>query len=214
MNQLVDSQKELLEVIRASNESSSSHHPSPGNISGTTTLFVQPNYPRDPGTVSWTALGHDDSILEPGQSDIDSGAALEQLQRQLPNNTETSPSVRSIDGNPAALRWFGLLASDARREATATAEHEAELGGCFLHDEAFEDGTALQKATRIVDDCPEAIEGRGDCGMSPAYNSEAPTLTQDKHLWQAESAIQLLPSERSHFENFVRQIGPWVSFRK
>ena len=203
----MDSQKELLGALRSSynqNEraplpTASAHGlqhslaedatPSPGYGENA----IQPGGLR-PGRTSWQHSSNPHTPESP-------------FEQRL-NVLETSSATSAVSGNPA-LRWFGLLAHDAGRDAIQTAELEAEHSNIAPDDENYTHATPLQTATRIVDDPNNAVENEsprvsfgGDIGL--------PT-SSERQLWQAKNAIQLLPSEKVIFENFVRHISLWVN---
>lgn len=238
LGQLVDSQKDLLEAVRASNNHPSNNHSSnyytnqpdaaPPRI--TTPSLAghhgRPTHPRAEEATTWTSPGYNESVLEPSRSGPDPiscqrsnnshspGTPLVQRQEPGPDSAETSPRAFTIAGSPVALRSFGLLVNDARREVTPTAECEAQPNSDLIddHDGAFAGGTPLQRATRIVDGSPDTV-GSSNYRISSVDDIGLPTRLSERQLWQDKDVIQLLPSETVLFENFVQHISFWVILR-
>lgn len=227
LGQLVDSQKDLLEAISASNHhvhQPDAVHPRITPPSSAVHNGRLPN-PWAEEAASWASPRYNESVLEPSRSgpglisdhrsnDSHSpGTPFEREQREGPRPilAETSPGAFTIGGNRAALRWFGLLANDAGREFIQTAECEAQPSRGLLDDAASAGATPLQTATRIVDGSPDTIE-TSNYRMSIADDIGLPARMSERQLWQAEDVIQLLPSEKVVFETFVQHTSFWVCF--
>lgn len=111
------------------------------------------------------------------------------------------------------MRWFGLVASDASREALQAADAPLGVEGGFLdpsdgQDES--DMTPLQRATRMIDGQPpeqeRSLSDDGSAQVNPT------TVVAEEGLWQAANKIWLLDREQMLFENFLHRICPLVSF--
>lgn len=61
----------------------------------------------------------------------------------------------------------------------------------------------------IVDGTPDTMDSSNN-RMSFVDHCGLPERLSERHLWQAKDAIQLLPSEKVIFENFVQRISLWV----
>lgn len=130
-------------------------------------------------------------------------------QIDSPTST-TSPSAAAASASVAAVRWFGLLANDASREAALQQEDHDDApplldAGGFLDPsdgQKEDDMTPLQRATRLIDNQPPATR---DEGMTHSASSG-----EEERLWAASENIALLDREQALFENFLHRICPWV----
>ena len=250
LGQLVESQKDLLEIVRASTSTNrgsiDDHHASepdaaPPRIT-TTTGVITPSsavqneppgllgrpWPEEAAeSTSWTSPGYNDPVLEPARSGR--GLALPPAQRSFnsshspatpfqqgqdpwTNPIETSPAASTsttAGTGSAAVRYFSLLTNDAVREVIQAAESEAQSSRGLVDNGAFAGSTSLQRATRIVDSTPDTI-GTNTYPMSYLDDIGLPARMSETQLWQAKEVIQLLPSEKIVFENFVRHVSSWV----
>jgi hypothetical protein len=126
---------------------------------------------------------------------------------------EVGSDAAAAQGNPAALRWFDLLANDAGRDSLPPPQAHSEIdqGRSFSQGRDGTEVTPLQRATRIIDDdvqpngAQESYEQMGDV----SENGPSKWLLE-RRLWQAESDIQLLPREQILFDKFVHQISSAV----
>ena len=122
---------------------------------------------------------------------------------------ETSPGPMNEAGNPAALHWFGLLASDAGREVVPADRYLADPSRNLLDEGALTDLSPLQRATSIVDSS-QSVAGSASDPVSSAEGIRLSAPESERQLWQSEEPIQLLPSERVIFDNFVQNLSLWV----
>lgn len=120
--------------------------------------------------------------------------------RQSDSNSTTPAASASV----AAVRWFGILASDASNEAFPDTDAPLGLDGELLDTspdgQADTDITPLQKATRMIDTQPPTRD---------AFNNLAENSSEES-LWQASESISLLDREQSLFQNFLHRICSWV----
>lgn len=126
-----------------------------------------------------------------------------------PDSASTTPAA---SGCAPAVRWFGLLASDAPSEILQDADLQFAFDGPSLEVSAVlnEDNiTPLQWATRIVD-THRTVRDRLSDRSKPPLDNAPPTQQPEETLWQAPEGISLLPQEQRFFENFLRRICPWV----
>lgn len=119
---------------------------------------------------------------------------------QSDSNSTTPAASASV----AAVRWFGILASDASNEAFPDTDAQLGLDGELLDTspdgQADSDITPLQKATRIIDTQPPSRD---------AVNNHAANSSEES-LWQASESISLLDREQTLFQNFLHRICSWV----
>ena len=123
--------------------------------------------------------------------------------------TDSASTTPAASASVAAVRWFGLLANDASREAFQEADAPLELEGGFLDPSDGQDGndmTPLQRATRIIDGQP-AAQNLPDGGINPANPMSD---LEEESMWQASESIILLHREQILFEHFIHQICSWV----
>lgn len=143
------------------------------------------------------------------------------LNHHLPdNNLATDKSPVALQHNHlspshasfAAVRWFGLLASDAARDSpqlravpNAYANQNLALNHSGAHNHT--ELSSLQHATQVLD-CPHP---GSSVSQDPADNAISGRRTLgEEQLWQAREPIELLPAEQTLFEHFVHQVSPWV----
>lgn len=123
--------------------------------------------------------------------------------------TDSASTTPAASAGVAAVRWFGLLANDASREAFQAADVPLGAEGGFLGPEDGQnedDMTPLQRATRIIDNQPPGRD-LPDEGNTPANPT---TDLAEEGLWEASENICLLGREQVLFENFLHRICPWV----
>lgn len=117
---------------------------------------------------------------------------------------ESASSTPSVPTQSAALRWLGVLTSNASGDAFPDADVAQHLDTGFLRG-ADGDGdgslTPLQRATRAVDD---RAADNNDLLASDADDSVYTQLP-----WQSEN-IDLLHDEQMLFNRFLRRICSWV----
>ncbi|KAL4891989.1 fungal-specific transcription factor domain-containing protein [Aspergillus ambiguus] len=120
--------------------------------------------------------------------------------------THHSPSTASF----AAVRWFGLLASDAARDSPQLLTIPNTDGGrnLSLSHGASDDLihiSSLQQATRLLDSPYSASESHDKTGFD---SSEA--RLKEEQIWQLREPIELSSDEQILFEHFVHHVSPWM----
>jgi hypothetical protein len=126
---------------------------------------------------------------------------------------EVGSDAAAAQGNPAALRWFDLLANDAGKDSLpappSQAESEPARGFHQGHNNA--EATPLQRATRIIDADlrPNNVQEPYD-QMSDVGDTGPSRWLRERRLWQSEEDIQLLPREQILFDIFVHRISSMV----
>lgn len=127
---------------------------------------------------------------------------------------EFGSDAAAARGNPAALRWFDLLANDVGRESVPAPANQFELvrNKDHFHQEDRTDVTPLQQATRIIDDDSQndGAQGALDRYADPSTAGTSKRLLE-KRLWQAAEDIPLMTREQILFDVFVHQISSAVS---
>ena len=114
----------------------------------------------------------------------------------------------------AAVRWFGLLANDASRDAFDEADvptsGAAEMEEFLEPSEGQEetDMTPLQRATRSIDNQP-VVQVDIDPALTPADKRLSPGMAEES-CWRAAEDIWLLEEEQTWFETFLHRICSWV----
>lgn len=122
-------------------------------------------------------------------------------------NTYLSPSNASF----AAVRWLGLLASDAARDSPQLATipnfyaNQNPPSGHFSADGLIQ-RSSLQYATQVLES-PPASNASHDQTDSSAPGG---VTLREKRIWQSRGPIELLEAEQTLFEYFVHQVSPWV----
>ncbi|XHG07561.1 hypothetical protein AWENTII_010700 [Aspergillus wentii] len=119
-------------------------------------------------------------------------------QIESPHVSDAGTQTSGPTLSTAAVRWFGLLATDAAREAVPTGVEEGIDWSFLDYDTVWEPVTPLQQATKIVDHQVEQNV------ISPR------TQESERELWQSPETIQLLPKEHVLFENFINRISQWI----
>ncbi|KAL4804487.1 fungal-specific transcription factor domain-containing protein [Aspergillus unguis] len=192
-----------------------------------------PQNHRDPAVLAWTP-GQDQSGLHPldqlaaivaidqTTSPFANGLAAAPYPSDIPHSVTASVESPGPTVNAATVKWFDLLANDAVRESPHVSTALGGYGQASL-EEANEEITPLQRATRIVDrnHQPEDVAMEPSLSghltrnlMQPVLdgqNSNSPgSLFSEERLWRAQESIKLLPQEYSLFENFVQYVSPWI----
>lgn len=130
---------------------------------------------------------------------------------------EVGSDAAAAHGNPAALRWFDLLANDAGKDGlpAAPSQFDVEPGRGFLQGRDGNEATPLQRATRIVDDDAHPGNAQGPYNRLPDDSDAAlPKRILERRLWQAEEDIGLMPREHILFDMFVHRISSTVCHSK
>ncbi|RAK99308.1 Zn(II)2Cys6 transcription factor [Aspergillus ibericus CBS 121593] len=164
-----------------------------------------------PGPVPYEP--HDSTGLSWNCSDADVNPPLPAVLDHLPASDLTvsqspiafphaylSPSNASF----AAVRWFGLLASDAARDSpllsTAPNSHaNQDISIDHYGAEGLKQPRSLQYATQVLDNID--IDGGPDAGVNAGGSPLEEAL-----IWQSQESIELLPTEQALFEHFVNQL--------
>lgn len=220
----MEGQKDILEVLRTTNNHSNQQHYAAAHAIPTLLSPVPINQmapPRNDEAASWLSPAQNGSLpvsMQPNEGMIlhhhsantpHVGTAYDQRQDLPSTLDETSPSPMHVAGNPAALRWFGLLTNDAGREIVHAVENHADPSSSLLDNEASKNMSPLQRATSIVDS-PQCTTTCASDPTSSEHDIHFPTRMPERQLWQSKEVIQLLPSERLVFENFVQHFSLWV----
>ncbi|OJZ80536.1 hypothetical protein ASPFODRAFT_85851 [Aspergillus luchuensis CBS 106.47] len=111
-----------------------------------------------------------------------------------------SPSNASF----AAVRWFGLLASDAARDSpqlpsvnnSGTQNQSVD----HLEIDGLSQPYSLQYATQVLDSTLDSSASNG-----PTSYQEG-SAVEEELIWQSREAIELLPTEHALFEHFINQL--------
>ncbi|KAK9427544.1 fungal-specific transcription factor domain-containing protein [Lipomyces doorenjongii] len=169
------------------------HGPGPGH---TTDAFLR----------EWAAVSPSNSHRSVVSSNYLSPQSVSDLSHSVIASSVTS-SGHTAD--TAAVRWFGLLASDAARDSIRTSAADAsygqELNIFDSHDKDPTRITPIQQATYLVDNY-RFENGDAHDGSSYALPKDGP----EERLWQAPENLELLPQEHFLFENFVQRISQWI----
>ncbi|GKZ62810.1 hypothetical protein AnigIFM49718_010235 [Aspergillus niger] len=112
-----------------------------------------------------------------------------------------SPSNASF----AAVRWFGLLASDAARDSPQLPSIENSHGTQsqsvdHLRIDGLSQPYSLQYATQVLDSTLDSGASNGPTGHQEG------SAVEEELIWQSREAIELLPTEHALFEHFINQI--------
>lgn len=151
----------------------------------------------------------------------DANGGVQQQTPYVSNDWFAGQQSESASTTPAAgvaaVRWFGLLATDASREAFPEADVSLGVEGAlgFLCPEGGlddNDMTALQRATRIIDgQIVPAHDVGGEVIPANIMTPANPRTEQaEEGMWQAPENICLLGREQVLFENFLNKICSWV----
>ncbi|OJI88395.1 hypothetical protein ASPTUDRAFT_61042 [Aspergillus tubingensis CBS 134.48] len=111
-----------------------------------------------------------------------------------------SPSNASF----AAVRWFGLLASDAARDSPQlpsvdnSGTHNQPVD--HLGIDGLSQPYSLQYATQVLDSTLNSSASNGSTGHQEG------SAVEEELIWQSREAIELLPTEHALFEHFINQL--------
>lgn len=116
-----------------------------------------------------------------------------------------SPSNASF----AAVRWFGLLASDAARDSPQLPSIENSHGTQshsvdHLRIDGLSQPYSLQYATQVLDSTLDSGASNGPTGHQEG------SAVEEELIWQSREAIELLPTEHALFGHFINQVSTWV----
>ncbi|OOF90689.1 hypothetical protein ASPCADRAFT_400658 [Aspergillus carbonarius ITEM 5010] len=112
-----------------------------------------------------------------------------------------SPSNASF----AAVRWFGLLASDAARDtpqlpAVPNPHHDISVDHYGAN--ILSQPRSLQYATQILDHTLDTDASQVQTGVPATASSPL----EEELIWQSRESIELLPTEQALFEHFINEI--------
>lgn len=129
---------------------------------------------------------------------------------------EMGSAASAPQGNPAAIRWFDLLATDAGKDGVQAALTLSEATPDRGHAQNVGDGlevTPLQQATRVIDEHDKKSDD-AQSGPQPQVEGSDRVSSRllERRLWQAENDIRLLPREQVLFSKFVHEICLSVCF--
>ncbi|TPR05478.1 Alpha/beta hydrolase family protein [Aspergillus niger] len=116
-----------------------------------------------------------------------------------------SPSNASF----AAVRWFGLLASDAARDSPQLPSIENSHGTQshsvdHLRIDGLSQPYSLQYATQVLDSTLDSGASNGPTGHQEG------SAVEEELIWQSREAIELLPTEHALFGHFINQVSTWL----
>lgn len=163
--------------------------------------------PHEATDTVWTIPEADANTLPPAQLDHLSGSLASSQSPVALQHSSLSPSNPSF----AAVRWFGLVASDAARDSSQLSTIPNSWANQSLSlDHSGANGlsqpSSLQRATQVLDR-PLA----SDASHDPTHiGAPAGSTPEQEQIWHSREPIELLPSEATLFEHFVHQVSPWV----
>ena len=208
LGQIIDSQDHVLQTVRSVAASQAQCLSSGLSPPGPTHVHAHVqgvgNNPRWDGTGRLPAHQQVPYVAHDWTGEAGSGGAQT-------DSTSTTPAAST---SVAAVRWFGLVANDASREALQAADAPLGVEGGFLDPSDGQDEdkmTPLQRATRMIDgQPPERERDLFDNARTPANSAMDSADFKEQSLWQAADKIWLLDREQILFENFLHRICPWV----
>ncbi|PYI06993.1 hypothetical protein BO78DRAFT_429277 [Aspergillus sclerotiicarbonarius CBS 121057] len=165
-----------------------------------------PYEPHEPTSLSWNCSDADVNPPQPAVLDHLPGSDLAVSQSPISfPHAYLSPSNASF----AAVRWFGLLASDAARDSpqlsTVPNPHASQDTSVDHYGAGgLKQPRSLQYATQILDNID--LDASHDAGA----NAPGGSPLEEKIFWQSRESIELLPTEQALFEHFVNQVSPWL----
>lgn len=164
-----------------------------------------PNEPLQTADLSWTCSEPDANHHPSALLDNLSGDNLVASQSPIAlQHTYLSPSNASF----AAVRWLGLLASDAARDSPQLLTipnpcmNQNYSPGHDSADSPIQ-RSSLHYATQVLES-PPASHDPTDASVPGGV-----TL-REKQIWQSREPIALSQGEQTLFEYFVHQVSPWV----
>ncbi|KAJ5953244.1 hypothetical protein N7454_000140 [Penicillium verhagenii] len=163
--------------------------------------------PHEIAPLAWTS--QDASATNQSGDVHDQDLTVESIEITSPvglQNSYLSPSNASV----AAVRWFGLLASDAARDTPqqATVPSSWETEGLLLDQSSgdIDKPSSLQRATQVLDS-PPAINGSHEPINSQCHGS---ATLQEGEIWHSRNPIELLLDEQILFVHFVNHVSSWI----
>ncbi|KAM5343754.1 hypothetical protein ACJ41O_012291 [Fusarium nematophilum] len=192
LGQIINSQDDLLQIVRSVAASQSQCGPPGFSPSATSHAQVR----RAGDSLAWEGTG---------------GAQTQQIPYVTHDGgqSDSASTTPSASASVAAVRWFGLLANDASRDALQEVDVPLGAEGGLLDPSDGQDEndmSPLQRATKIIDGQPPtpSLADEGIAAMSPLVN------LAEENLWQASENICLLEREQVLFENFLHRMCPWL----
>ncbi|PYH91367.1 hypothetical protein BO71DRAFT_421613 [Aspergillus ellipticus CBS 707.79] len=158
---------------------------------------------HEPTALSWH--GSDAEINPPLPAVLDHLPGSDLAVSQSPiafQHAYLSPSNASF----AAVRWFGLLASDAARDtpqlSTILNPHATQNVSIDHYEiDLPTQPRSLQYATQLLDNTLD-----NDAEHGPTEVPAGGSPLEEKLIWQSPEPIELVPTEHSLFEHFVSQL--------
>ncbi|KAF3393777.1 hypothetical protein F1880_004811 [Penicillium rolfsii] len=161
--------------------------------------------PHEVTDLAWTISEADADPPPPALLDHLQGSHLASSQSQVAlQHSYLSPSNASF----AAVRWFGLLASDAARDSSQLPTIPNSCANQSLYGaDGLTQPSSLQCATQVLDSPPV-----GDTSHGPTHAgaSGASTLSEE-HIWQSREPIELLPAEQTLNISYINQFSTFVA---
>jgi len=121
-------------------------------------------------------------------------------------NNHLSPTNAAV----AAVRWFGLLASDAAKDSPqqSTIPILWETEGLLLDQSSNGNNkpSSLQRATQVLDS-PPSTNGIHDPNDPGTFET---TTLAEGGIWHSRNPIELLENEQGLFVHFVNHVSSWV----
>ncbi|KAJ5918508.1 hypothetical protein N7466_010500 [Penicillium verhagenii] len=162
--------------------------------------------PHEIAPLAWTS--QDASATNQSGDVHDQDLTVESIEITSPvglQKSYLSPSNASV----AAVRWFGLLASDAARDSPqqAAVPSSWETEGLLLDQSSgdIDKPSSLQRATQVLDS-PPVFNGSHEPINSEAHES----ATLQGEIWHSRNPIELLPNEQILFVHFVNHVSSWI----
>lgn len=176
-------------------------------LSSATTPELAAFKPHDIPPVAWTSPDLS-ANPQPGEvHDRDPAGNILGISSPIVfQNNHLSPNNAAL----AAVRWFGLLASDAAKDSPqqSTIPSSWETEGLLLDQSSngINNPSSLQRATQVLDS-PPATNGTHDPSSPGTF--ERATLTEGE-IWHSRNPIELLSNEQVLFVHFVNHVSSWV----
>lgn len=169
---------------------------------------LAPFEPHDIPPPGWTSPDPNNNRHPGGVNDQDPGSdVLEVSSPIFFQNNHLSPTNAAV----AAVRWFGLLTSDAVKDSPqqSTIPSSWETEGLLLgkSSNGIKKPSSLQRATQVLDS-PPANNGIYD-RIDP--NTFEKAALAEGGIWHSRNPIELLANEQVLFAHFIQHVSSWVS---
>ncbi|KAJ5672019.1 hypothetical protein N7507_001146 [Penicillium longicatenatum] len=162
--------------------------------------------PHDIPPLAWTSTDPNSASQPREVHDQDSEADILTVPSPIVfQNNHLSPSNAAV----AAVRWFGLLASDAAKDSPrqSTIPNSWETEGLLLDQSSNGiDPSSLQRATQVLDSPPST---NGNHDPDDPGTLESATVAEGQ-IWHSRNPIELLASEQVLFVHFVHHVSSWI----